>query len=131
MKNEKGYTLIGTIIALALLGVIAVAFLGALVTASNALIITDKHATAESLARSQMEYVKSQGYDAYNNPPQYALITNIPADYSIVVSAARLDRGQGTTIDTGIQKITVTIYHPAEEIEGNKVITLEDYKVNR
>ena len=128
MRNEKGFTLIEVIIAMALLGIIAIAFLGALATASNAIIIADERATAESLARSQMEYVKNQDYDGVNNPPQYTLLSDTPADYTIVIDAVRLDpNGDGTDNDDGIQKITVTVDH----LEKPEVITLEDYKVDR
>ena len=127
MKNEKGFTLIEVMIAIALLGIIAVAFLGALATASRALVIADERTTAESVARSQMEYVKNQNYDAINDPPQYSLLSSIPDGYTIVVTAERLDPvGDGTGNDDGIQKITVTVSH-----NGKEVITLEDYKVNR
>ena len=128
MRNEKGFTLIEVIIAMALLGIIAIVFLGALATASNAIIIADERATAESLARSQMEYVKNQDYDGVNNPPQYTLLSDTPADYTIVIDAVRLDpNGDGTDNDDGIQKITVTVDH----LEKPEVITLEDYKVDR
>ena len=128
MRNEKGFTLIEVIIAMALLGIIAIAFLGALATASQAIIIADERATAESLARSQMEYVKNQDYDGVNNPPQYTLLSDTPADYTIVIDAVRLDpNGDGTDNDDGIQKITVTVDH----LEKPEVITLEDYKVDR
>ena len=128
MRNEKGFTLIEVIIAMALLGIIAIAFLGGLATASKAIIIADERATAESLARSQMEYVKNQDYDGVNNPPQYTLLSDTPADYTIVIDAVRLDpNGDGTDNDDGIQKITVTVDH----LEKPEVITLEDYKVDR
>jgi len=58
IKNERGFTFVEVVIALAILGVIAAGFLMALATASKAIIIADERTTAESLARSQMEYVK-------------------------------------------------------------------------
>ena len=57
--SSRGFTLIEVLIALALMGIIAIAFLSGLSTSSMALIIADEHATAESLARSQMAYVKN------------------------------------------------------------------------
>ena len=62
-KNEKGFSLIEVVIALALLGIIAIAVLSGLATASIALIIADERTTSESLARSQMEYVKNCSYE--------------------------------------------------------------------
>ena len=128
MKNEKGFSLIEVLIAIALLGIIAVAFLGGLATASKALVIADERTTAESLARSQMEYVKNQDYDATNNPPQYSLLSNIPGNYTITIIPERLDpNGDGTGNDYGIQKITVTVDHQSKL----EVIILDGYKVDR
>jgi prepilin-type N-terminal cleavage/methylation domain-containing protein len=126
--RSRGFTLIEVLIAIALMGTIAITVLSALSTASLALITADKRATAESLARSQLEYVKNQGYDDINNPPQYVLLSagTIPDDYDIVITAVRLDpEGDGTGDDDGIQKITVSVSR-----YGTAVITLEDYKRN-
>ena len=60
--NSTGFTLIEVLIAVAILGLVAVAFLSALTTASMALILADERTTAESLARTQLEYVKSQPF---------------------------------------------------------------------
>ncbi len=145
MKNEKGFTLIEVMIALLLLGIIAVAFLGALATASRALIIADERATAESLARSQMEYVKSQAYITAPDSgeviyPKIA-VAEIPDGYTIM-SVDRTDTtvtdiigvpwdtdplvNQPKVIDDGIQRIKLVISHHDKE-----VITLENYKVDR
>lgn len=126
MKNEKGFTLIGVVIALAVLGVIAVGFLSGLAGASRALFTADERTTANNLAESQMEDVKNQDYDDTNDPPQYALLSDIPDGYDIEVAAVRLDpEDDGFDDDDGIQKITVAIEH-----HGREVMILEDYKVN-
>jgi prepilin-type N-terminal cleavage/methylation domain-containing protein len=120
-KNEKGFSLIEVIIALALLGIIAVAFMSGLATASKAIYIADERATAENLARNQMEYVKEQTYaDSYSAP--------IPDEYN--------DAGYSATIDTNelevdLQEITVKIYHHDDAHANPPVITLVGYKVNR
>ena len=62
-RSQRGFTLIEVILAIALLGIIAVAFLSAMGTGSLSLFIADERATAESLARSQLEYVKNQDYE--------------------------------------------------------------------
>ncbi|HEY55002.1 MAG TPA: type II secretion system protein [Dehalococcoidia bacterium] len=152
MKNEKGFTLIGVMIALALLGVIAVAFLGALATASHAIIVADEHATAESIARSQMEYVKNQPYiPATDYDPDVpgsgqvtyeilTVLTDIPDGY-VICSIDRngytvpnavfgvpwdSQNNQPADTDSGIQRISLIIMHYDKEI-----MTLENYKVNR
>jgi len=129
--NEAGVSLIETLIALALMGIIAAAFLGGMTTASKATSLADERATAESLARSQMEYVKGQGYISYADPShgEYALIVT-PSGYSVETTAVPIDPDTGEPLaegeDNGIQKITVKAMH-----NGELVITLENYKVNR
>lgn len=146
MKNEQGYTLIGVLIALTILGVIAVAFLGALATASNALIVTDKHATAESLARTEMEYVKKQDYSlapwSYELPSGTSPTGEFPDwwdegnphtlppgydNYSVTVNVTRLDpQDDDYDSDDGLQLITITVTH----LEDDEVIILEGYKTS-
>ena len=122
-KNEKGFSLIEVVIALALLGIIAIAVLSGLATASIALIIADERATSESLARSQMEYVK--GIDYENEATSYPAASipqeHIDAGYSATITALPLHDP-----DEGIQEIMVIVEHNDKE-----VITLEGYKVNR
>lgn len=119
MKDEKGFSLIETVISIALLGIIAVAFLTALAGAYKALIIADERETAKNLAESQMEYIKSlpysANYTAHNLTQDY-----VDAGYS--VSPISLD--SITSRDNHIQKIGVIIKHHDKE-----VIRLEEYKV--
>ena len=131
LRNEKGFTLVEVIIALAVLSIIGVAILGSLSGASKALFVADERVTAESLARSQMEYIKSANYTVapwtYElpaiSPPWDASYTlpNGYDDYSANVTAEPLH-----AMDDGVQKITVTIRHHDKEI-----ITLNNYKVCR
>lgn len=129
--NERGLTLIETLMALAILGIIAVAFLSGLATTSKATFIVDERATAENLARSQMEYAKSQSYINYANPDHgnYGLIAT-PTGYSVHITVVPIDPDSGQPLpsgqDKGIQKITVTVKHGSKS-----VLTVEDYKVDR
>jgi type II secretory pathway pseudopilin PulG len=118
------------LIALAILGLISAAFLMALSAAPRALFIADQRATAETLARSQMEYVKGQPYDPIP-PIEYNLLPDIPAGFSINVTAEHFDADSDTSVevpgdDARIQKITVTVRH-----HGEVIFTLEGYKVER
>jgi len=150
--NSRGFTLIEVIVALALLVIIGIAFLGGLATASKAIIIADERATAESLARSQMEYVKNQDYiTAADYDPLvpgsgeviYLKIddSEIPEGYTIWSVNRAGDTvediigvpwdsdplvNQPVDIDAGLQRIKLIIKHLDKEI-----ITLEDYKVDR
>ena len=132
-RDETGVALFETLSALVLLGLIAVAFISGLATAARATLIADEQATAESLARSEMEYVKSQGYatalwsyELPTTPPTWDESHALPAGhngYTVNVTAELLD---GHELDDDIRKITVTVEH------GDKlVLTLEDYKVKR
>ena len=127
MKRERGFSFIEVVIALGVLGIIAVGFLSGLGTASKGLLIADERETANNLAEAQIENIKQQTYDSFNNPPQYSLLPGIPSSYSIdQPMAVRMDPAlDGLDNDDGIQKITVTVRH-----NGKEVLTLEDYKVN-
>ena len=120
--KSKGVGLIETMIAIALLGIVAVAFLGGISIAFKALFIADERTTAQSLAQSQMEYVKNC---TYNNtaPIPYEQINDVTSpdypDYTFSVNVTLL-----YPPDDGIQKIIITIKHHDKE-----VLTLEDYKV--
>ena len=141
IKSEKGISLIEVLIALGILGLVAAAFLSGLATTSKALIIANQRTTAESLVRSQMEYVKEQPYEWAEDDGEviYFLITGIPDGYTIWsfdrAGATVTDiigvpwdseNNQAVTSDAGLQKIKLVIKHHDME-----VLTLEDYKVDR
>jgi len=132
-----------------LLGIVGVAFLGSLATASRAIFHADERATAESLARTEMEYVRSQEYSGapwdYELPSGTSLI-RFPAwwdednphtlpdgydGYTVNVSTGPSHDTDGDgdidedDIDDGIQKITVVVKH-LEESED--IVTLVNYR---
>jgi len=121
--SQRGIILVETLVALAILGVVAVAFLGGLATTSRAVVIIDERATAESLARSQMEWAKDAVYEyeasGYSAAP-------IPGDQDYLNYSATIAASPINDPDDGIQKLTVTVKHHDEE-----VITLQGYKVDR
>jgi prepilin-type N-terminal cleavage/methylation domain-containing protein len=145
MRSEKGVSLIEVMVAIALMGIVFVTYTGALYTASKAASIADERAVAESLARTEIEYVRSQLYseapwnytvtssgrsstdppdrwwDAESNPP---LLDSSYAGYSASVSAEGL---MEPGIDNEIQKLTVTVIRG----EGPVIITLEGYRSMR
>jgi len=110
-------------VALAILGTIAVAFLSGLATASKAAFIADEQATAESLAQSQMEWVKNADYvySATEYSPAPIPDGKDYINYSAIIAAEPLHDP-----DDGIQKITVTVKR-----FDKGVIKLEGYKVDR
>jgi prepilin-type N-terminal cleavage/methylation domain-containing protein len=125
MKSEKGFSLLEVTLAIALIGIIAVAFLIALAGASRAISIADERATAESLARTQMEYIKTVEYvpDATEYTP--APIPDHPT-YSVTIDAKPVH-----ATDDGIQRITITVYHHDKPIITSEDYTLQGYKVDR
>jgi prepilin-type N-terminal cleavage/methylation domain-containing protein len=116
-RNEKGFTLIEVLVALAITSVVVVAFLMALNTASKAHFLANVRTTAESLARTQIEDIKNQPYDVTG---AYAIIGPFPANYAIDLIPSPV------VLEAGLQKITVVVTH-----QGSEIITLEGYKVNR
>jgi prepilin-type N-terminal cleavage/methylation domain-containing protein len=126
-KNEKGLTLIEILIALGILAAVAVIFLLGMSTSSKAVMVSQNRVTVEGLAKSEMEYIKSETYDALHNPPQYNMDPSlqIPQGYNVSYTAERLDpKGDGTGNDDGLQEITVTVTHA-----GEPSITIEGYKL--
>ncbi len=137
MKSEKGFTLIMVLVAIAILGLIAVIFAGGISTGAKSVFVSDERATAESLARSQLESIKNQPYIYYSDDPHdtYEIIST-PDGYSIELDVIPFDPDTETPYsesdgifdtDDGIQKITVTVDHH----DKYAVFTLEDYKVDR
>jgi len=131
--GERGVSLLETLVALSIVGAVAAVFLAGLSTSSKAVIVSQERVNAESLAKSQMEYVKAQAYDAENNPPQYDKLPDedIPAGYDIVNTAVRLDpKEEGDGADYSIQEVTVEIYRGEGE-DSKLLLTLVGYKLNR
>lgn len=131
LSIQCGFTFIEIIVAIALVGIISGGFLAALTSASRSSGLADERATAESLARTEMEYVRNSVYVMANwnyelpaGHPSWDATHVLPVGYesfSLAVSARPL-----RMIDDGIQSITVIVSH-----DGRQVLQLEDYKVIR
>jgi prepilin-type N-terminal cleavage/methylation domain-containing protein len=152
--RSRGFTMVEVVIAMLLLGIIGVAILSSLSYASTVLIIADRRATAESLAKTQMEYVKNENYSIApdGGVANYTKITDIPDGYTIwsvprigppddsLIIGIPWDSGNNTAadIDVGLQKITVIIKYDIlrydattqKSIPVGQNYTLEDYKRN-
>ena len=158
--HSRGFTMVEVVIAMLLLGIIGIAVLTSLSYASTVLIMTDRRATAESLAKTQMEYVKSQNYTSAptQGVANYTKITvtDIPEGYTIwsvnrdgdavndggndPIIGIPWDSENSTYLkyDLGLQKITVIIKYyilrydatTQKSIEVGQNYTLEDYKRN-
>lgn len=136
--DQKGQILIEVLVALAILGIVAVAFLTALTTTSVALIVADRKTTAESLTRTELEYIQNSDYwphdFTYELPsgyPPWDTGHTLPSGYntySLVVDGFFVNpvTHQRQTADDGIQKVTVEVYQ-----QGQLVLTTSDYKTER
>lgn len=111
VQDERGTSLVEALVAVAILGLAIVAALTALSTGSFAVATVDQEATAQSLARWQLEEIKAAPYSA-----GYSAITQ--PDYNISVSV--------DPMAANIQKITVTISRATKVLQ-----VVEGYKVNR
>jgi hypothetical protein len=119
-QEQRGIGLIDTLVALCIIGAISATFLSGLIISSKASFATDERTTAESLARSQMEWVQSIGY--IEGATQYSPAP-IPGggdyvNYSVQIIAQPLHNP-----DDGLQKITVVVRH-----SDKKIVELESYK---
>jgi len=115
-------TLVETLVALAIFGLVAGIFLGGLYVSSKSVMVSQERVAAESLAKSQMESIKSDTYTASGG------------NYSkISIPTALSDQGYDIVwppdvqvLPSGPQKITIVVTH-----NGEAIFQLEDYKVDR
>ena len=127
--DVRGIALTEVLVAMGIIGIVAVAYLMGISATSKAVMVSREKVNAENLAKSQMEYIRSQPYDEVNNPPQYQELSpsDIPETYSVIILTERLDpEGDGTTDDDGLQKLTVFVNR-----DGSGVFQLEGYRMNR
>jgi type II secretory pathway pseudopilin PulG len=112
-RSQRGISLLETILALAIMGIISASFLTGAAATSTARVSADEKASGKILAESLMEAIKKEPY-----APTYDII--IPSDFA------------GYTADltvvenNNIQDITITVGR-----RGHEILTLESYKVNR
>ena len=138
-KEQRGMSLIEMLIALMLLAVAGIAFLSGLTTLFQGVLVSQRSVTMESLAKSELEYVKSLDYVSTEAPWNYQLPSSPPSwdtgrtlpdgceSYTVAVSAVRLDpANDGTATDDGLQQITVSVTR-----EGGRTLTLSGYKVRQ
>jgi len=121
-SREKGITMIETVIGLAIIGLVMVAFLSGLATASKGTILSREQTTAESLVRSEIEYVRSCAYqpDASTYPVDPLL--TIPDSWSVPSPVVELVHAT----DDGLQKVTVSAEH-----NGEAILSISIYKADR
>jgi type II secretory pathway pseudopilin PulG len=118
-SDEDGVGLVETLIAVGILGLALTALLSAVSTGSLASSRPQERVTAENMARSQLEYVKSQPYAT--PPATYATVTPSAGGYAVSAVAEAIPNA-----DSAIEKVTVTVTR-----NGKTLFVTEDYKVDR
>jgi len=133
VRGQRGFLLIEILVGLAILTAIGVAFLNGLFTTSKAIMVSQESAITESLARSQMEYIKTQDYilDAYYNPsdPEYSYHpVDVPPNLAGAGYSVEIDRPvviiSKAEAEFELQSITVVVKRG-----GEKAFTLSAYRV--
>ena len=136
--GQRGVMLLEILVGLALLGIIGVAFISGMTSTFSAIGISQEKVAAESLVKSQIEYIKVQDYimvadyDPDYPATSYELIT-VPSDlaaagYSVNISTpeeviSELEGGfelQSVTITVrrnNEPKLQVSIYRVSEGTE--------------
>jgi len=135
MKSQTGFTFIETLIGLSLLGIVAVGFLSGLATTFKAVEVSQERMISESLAKSQLEYIKVQDYvqaAVYNpdDPDKCYKLIDIPDDlvgkgYDIQINPPQtIISPYGEMFE--LQSVTVVIKH-----NGEIMLRISGYKGGR
>jgi prepilin-type N-terminal cleavage/methylation domain-containing protein len=105
-RGEKGVSLIETLIAIALLGIIGVSLTSGMMGVYKATPVAAEQDIGKSLAQSQMESVLESPYALSYSPAP------IPAIYSGYTASITITPFR----DSNIEKIKVTIKHQDKEV---------------
>jgi prepilin-type N-terminal cleavage/methylation domain-containing protein len=112
MTVKRGFSLIETTVAMALLAVIVVAVLGGFSATTLAATRHQQETTLDRMTRSDAEYIKSQPYLVGANYAHLSL-----GGYSFSTQVLRYDKNSNPTFaagnaDTGLQEIILTVTGP-------------------
>ena len=119
LRGQKGFLLIEILVGLALLGMLAVAFLNGLFTTSKGVMISQESVAVESLAKSQIEYIKVQEYipaaQSEENYDSIVIPPDLDAEYDIEINRETIISSPGEGLFE-VQRIIVVIKRNGEEI---------------
>ncbi|UCB43111.1 MAG: type II secretion system protein [Dehalococcoidales bacterium] len=122
VQGESGVSLIEILIGITILGLVGIAFLGGIGTSTRATIITKEQSIAESLVRSEAEYVKRYGYQYDTSEYPVDPTLTIPEGWTVPTPIVEPVHAS----DDGLQKVTVIAQR-----QGETVLSLVVYKVAR
>ncbi len=132
--RQRGFSLIEQVVAVGLIGIVVPALIAALSILIRGTSKSDTDVTMLSLARSQIESVKEQSFQAL--PAAYAVINPVPDGFSVTIAVTAVktytypEPDPTATLPDEIQLITVEVSCPDCSPSANP-LTLEDYKVRR
>ena len=133
-NSQKGFLLIEILVGLALMGIIAAGFTNGLSTTFKGVTVSQERVTAESLAKSQIEYIKVQEYISLveygiGDPPKSYELIDIPPDlvaagYTVEINPPKLAPGTIPSDVIELQSVTVAVKR-----NGEGKMSIEVYRV--
>lgn len=130
--NQKGTTLIGELLALAIIASALVLLLTGLSTSSMGVAIQEQRVATENYARRQMEAIKSAPYQADPTAIPYPTVA-VTGVYSIEIEVSYWISPTGPFTSTmqaesGLQSLLLRVYG---QDATQPMFTLEDYKADK
>lgn len=122
--GQRGVAFLEILVGLALLGIIGIAFLNGMTSTFKAIVISQERVAAESLAKSQIEYLKVQDYilvadyDPDYPATSYELIT-VPSDLAAAGYSVNISTPEAliSELEGGfeLQSINITVRRNSEQ----------------
>ena len=129
IHDTAGFSLVEELVALGLVAVGLVLLVAIITTGSIGVTTVTQKTTAGSLARSQLELVKSAAYEPDPSANPYPSLS-VPAGYTVSLTIDYWDEANQTftssVTNDGLQRINVTV-----SSDGDDLVTLQDFKVDR
>ncbi|OGO04294.1 MAG: hypothetical protein A2Y73_00175 [Chloroflexi bacterium RBG_13_56_8] len=130
--NQRGATLLGELLALAIVGGALFILLTGLSTSSRGVAVEEQHVTAENYARKQIEAIKAVPYQANPTVVPYPTI-EVEENYEVEVQVTYWLSPTGPFVPvvqpaSGLQNIQVQVF---AEGESQPTFILDTYKVDR